>query len=95
MAVWAETERAGVVAHKSEYSTMAIYRILQRSAFSPEDVQRLTSAYEQALAALQLVDRQDPVTELIAKKIIEVAQTGVHDAADICTGALRELGLKT
>jgi hypothetical protein len=49
---------------------MAIYRILQQSAFAaPEDVDRLTAAYEQALKQLRLVDRQDPVTELIARKI--------------------------
>ncbi|WP_271565339.1 hypothetical protein [Bradyrhizobium sp. CCBAU 11386] len=46
-------------------------------------VSRITAAYEQALHILCVVDRDDPLTEMIAKKIIKVAQTGVHDPAQI------------
>lgn len=54
---------------------MPIVRLLEREAFSPEDVTTLTVAYEAALNMLELVDRTDPLTELVAKKIIECAQT--------------------
>jgi len=40
-----------------------------------------------------LVDRSDPLTELIAKKIIEVAQTGLKDPTKISAQALTELGI--
>ena len=67
---------------------MAIYRLLQRSAFGPEDTTRLAEAYERALVQLELKDRDDPLTESIAKLIIEVAQTGEKDPKMICARAL-------
>ena len=70
---------------------MAIYRLLQQSAFEPEDVERMASAYEQALIELRLVDRNDPLTELLAKLIVEVAQTGEKDPKTICAHALHQL----
>jgi hypothetical protein len=54
---------------------VAIYRILQNSAFEPEDVKRMTDSYEAVLRELNLVDRRDPLTEIIAPHIIELAQT--------------------
>ena len=60
---------------------MAIYRLLQNSAFAPEDIGRLAAAYEDCLRILNVTDRTDPLTELLAKKIIEIGQTGVRDPA--------------
>jgi hypothetical protein len=72
---------------------MAIYRLVQEAAFSPEDISRMTAAYEAALRLLRLTDRTDPVTEIVAKKIIEVTRTGEHDPPRICARALKELGI--
>jgi hypothetical protein len=72
---------------------MAIYRLLQQAAFSPEDIGRMTAAFEAALRLLRLRDRTDPITEIIAKKIIEVARNGERDAPRICARALKELGI--
>lgn len=72
---------------------MAIYRILQNSPLGPEEITRLSKAYEQALRMIGVRDRNDPLTELIAKKIIEVGQTGLKDSAQICVRAVEELGL--
>jgi hypothetical protein len=72
---------------------MAIYRILQNSPLGPEDIENLVSAYEQALSELGLKDRNDPLTEMIAKKIIEIGQTGVREAAQISRLAIKALGL--
>jgi hypothetical protein len=55
---------------------MAIYRLLKFFAFDPEEITCMTAAYEDALRLLQLANRQDPITELVAKKIIEVTQAG-------------------
>ena len=35
----------------------------------PEQISRLSEAYEQTLKALSLKDRNDPLTEMIAKKM--------------------------
>jgi len=67
---------------------VAIYRLLQKSAFGPEDIKRLSLAYEDVLLALDLKDRTDPATELIAKKIIEIARTGVRDPKQICNAVV-------
>ncbi|WP_439400440.1 hypothetical protein ACRQ5Q_43775 (plasmid) [Bradyrhizobium sp. PMVTL-01] len=72
---------------------MAIYRILQNLPLGPEEIARLSAAYEQALRTIGVEDRNDPLTELIAKKIIEVGQTGLKDPAQICLRAVEALGL--
>jgi hypothetical protein len=72
---------------------MAIYRLLKFSAFQPEEITSMTAAYEDALRVLQLADRQDPITELVAKKIIEVAELGETDPVRIRELALKELGI--
>ena len=72
---------------------MAIYRLLQNSAFAPEDIGRLVAAYEDCLRILNLADRSDPITELLAKKIIEIGQTGMRDPAQIDRLALKEIGI--
>ncbi len=74
---------------------MAIYRLLKFSAFEPEAITRMTAAYEDALCALGVTDRQDSVTELIAKKIIEIAQQGERDPVRLRGRALAELGFAT
>ena len=70
---------------------MAIYRLLQVSAFGPEDIEKLSAAYEDALRILEISNRADPVTETIAKRIIEAAQTGVRDQVKLCMLAIKDL----
>src|SRR4029078_2636942 len=72
---------------------VAIYRLLQNSAFGPDEVERITMVYEGALRVLGLADRTDPITEIIAKKIIEVAQSGERDPLRIRARAIAELGI--
>jgi hypothetical protein len=60
---------------------MAIYRLLQKSVFEPENVSLMTMVYEDLLKAFSLIERTDPVTELIAKTVIEMVQTGECDPA--------------
>jgi hypothetical protein len=68
---------------------VAIYRLLQRQAFDPEAVACLTAAYEAALKLLRITNTDDPITETIAQRIIEIAQTGVRDPAKLCAAALK------
>jgi hypothetical protein len=71
---------------------VAIYRLLPNSVFEPEDIARMTTAYEKALILLGLKDRNDPLTELVAKQVVEVAQTDERDFEVICTLANSRLG---
>jgi hypothetical protein len=72
---------------------MAIYRLLEEAAFDQADIERMAAAYEAALKLLRLVDRTDPLTEMIAQKIIEVRRSGETDPPRICARALKELGV--
>ena len=73
---------------------MAIQRLLQNSAFGPEQIAYIATAYEDALHELGLASRTDPITEIIAKKIIEIAQTGERDPLQIRGRAIAELGVR-
>jgi hypothetical protein len=73
---------------------MAIYRLLKNSTLEPEEISRITEAYAQALQTLCVKDRDDPLTEMIAKKIIKIAQIGVHDAARLSALAIAELRIR-
>ncbi len=71
---------------------MAIYRILQNSPLGPDEIPRLVAAYEETLKALGLKDRSDPITELVARRIIEIGQTGVRDPLQLAKLAIKDLG---
>jgi hypothetical protein len=73
---------------------MAIYRLLRNSPFGPEEIAVLTDAYEATLRKLNLVDRNDPITEMIARKIIELGQRGVGEAKQLSELTIRELGVE-
>jgi hypothetical protein len=71
---------------------MTIYRLLENTTFGPEEIERLVKAYEQALRALGLVDRSDPITLLVAEKIIAVGWFGIENPAEISKLVLHDLG---
>jgi hypothetical protein len=55
----------------------------------------MTTAYEDILRALNLTDRQDALTEIVAKKIIQAAETGERDPVRLRTTALYHLVLSS
>ena len=71
---------------------MTIYGLLENATFGPEEIERLVTAYEQTLQALGLKDCSDPITQLVAEKIIAVGRLGIEDPAVISNLALKELG---
>ena len=73
---------------------MAIYRLLKNSTLEPDEIARITEAYEQALQTFCVKVRDDRLTEMIAKKIIKIAQTGVHNAAQLSALAIAELRIR-
>ena len=70
---------------------MPIYRLLQNSPMRPDEIKVLADAYERTLRKLHLVDRNDPVTQLVAKKIIDLGQRGVRDPNKLIELAIKEL----
>jgi hypothetical protein len=72
---------------------LPIHRLLQGGSFDQLDIDRMVAAYEAALKLLRLTDRNDPVTEIVAKKIIEIVKTGERRPLFITARALKELGV--
>ena len=73
---------------------MPIRRFLNDGSLQPQEIEQLNRAYKAALRSLCLVDRNDPIVKIVAKKIIEIGQTGLHDPAQICRQAVKELGIR-
>ena len=72
-----------------------IRRLLEDHVFGPDEITVLTAAFEDILRTLRLADRTDPATEIIAKKIIEIAQTGIRDSGRLGRLALEEIGISS
>jgi hypothetical protein len=70
---------------------MTIYRLLKDTTFGPEEIERLVTAYELTLRALGLKNRSDPITQLVAEKIVAVGRLGIEDPEEISKLALTEL----
>ena len=59
---------------------IAIYRLISRDSYGPDEIKAMTAAYETALVQIGLVDRGDPFAELIANSILTVTATGERDS---------------
>jgi len=57
-----------------------IYELLRRQGvFEPNEVAMLGRVFEEVLRTLGLVRRKDPMTDLVAKKLVELATAGMRD----------------
>jgi hypothetical protein len=70
---------------------MPIARLLQNSNLGPAEQEILNLAFIRALRLLHLVDRNDPVCEIVARRIIEIGATGAGDPVVISEIAVRKL----
>jgi hypothetical protein len=69
---------------------MPITPFLIGQPFEPEDIQRMSDAFIVVCEKLRLTDRNDPLTEIVARKIIELAQRGVRDSDALLERTLSE-----
>ena len=70
---------------------MPIRGAMQTRAFGPEDIKIVTAALEDALRELELADRSDPLSEIVAKKMIEIAEQGERDPLRLKDRSLQAL----
>ncbi len=73
---------------------MAIYRLIANGSFGPDEIEVMIAAYEGALIDLCLTNCDDPITELIAKSIVNVTATGERDPVRIKERAINALGVR-
>ena len=72
---------------------MPIRRLLAGSELGTDEIEILTGAFDQALRLVSVVDRNDPLTEMIARKVIEIGATTIRDPAEIANLAVKKLGI--
>jgi hypothetical protein len=70
---------------------MAIYRLIEDGAFDPDTVALMSGAYEDTLRALNLSDRSDPITQIVAQKILELVREGERDPVRLRDRAVQSL----
>ncbi len=68
---------------------MVIYGLLRNTPLG--ETGHLIAAYELTLRALDVVDRNDPRTLIIAKKVLEIGETDLKDPAEISKRAVKAL----
>ena len=72
---------------------MGIHKLIANGAFGPDEIRVMSEAYEAALIVLQL-NNDDPITELIAKSIVNVSAAGERDPAQVADRAINALGIR-
>jgi len=70
---------------------MPINQLLKDSKINREEVELLAAAFRLALHELQLLDRNDAVCDIVARKVIETAKYGARDPQEIASRAVKQL----
>jgi hypothetical protein len=71
---------------------MPIDRLLKSRGVAPEDAERLRRAFDLALKGLRLVDRNDPICEIVANKVFEIGRDATRNPGEIAELTIRRLG---
>jgi hypothetical protein len=61
-------------------------------SFGPEDIALLAAGLESALTSLEITNRNDPTTTLVAKLIIHLARNGERDPTRLAKRAVEIVG---
>lgn len=72
---------------------MPIHRLLENSPFGADEVACMVTAYEDALGVIGPIGLSDVVKEIVAKKIIDIAQRGERDPVQMRRYALKGIGI--
>ena len=62
---------------------MPIKKYIPDTTFGPETVKDMTTAFERIRIVLKLKDPDDPLIEVVAKKVVSLASQGTRDPKEI------------
>jgi hypothetical protein len=65
-----------------------------RQFITSAEINRLNVAYARSLRLLDLTDRNDPVSDIVAKKVVDVGTSGLTDPEEIAKAVVSHF-LKT
>ncbi len=71
---------------------MPLDRLLKARGIGSEDSEILKQAFNLALDGLHLVDRNDPICEMVARKIIGIGLDGTRNPREIAALTIKQLG---
>jgi hypothetical protein len=63
---------------------MPIRQMFGNLTFEPADIEAMSRALEAACVALRLSKREEPLRQIVARKVIECAATGERDPGVLC-----------
>ena len=67
-------------------------RLFSNEGFDADEVTALVAVLESCLLQLGLkLDREDPVTKLVASQIIFFTKQGIRDPEELCAATLKKL----
>ena len=73
---------------------MAIHKLIANGSFGPDEIEVMKAAYEAALVDVGVTNPGDPITDLIAKAIVNVTATGGRNPKEVMERALNALGVR-
>ena len=73
---------------------MAIHKLIGNGSFGPDEIEVMKAAYEAALADVGVTNPDDPITDLIAKAIVNVIASGERNPKQVMERALNALGVR-
>jgi hypothetical protein len=62
---------------------MPIRKFIPGATFSPETIKDMTAAFERIRVILNLKSPDDPLVEVVAKKIVSLASQGILDPKEM------------
>jgi hypothetical protein len=62
---------------------MPIRKFIPGATFGPETIKAMTTAFEKIRTILNLGNPDDPLVEVVAKKVVSLASQGVSDPKEI------------
>jgi hypothetical protein len=71
----------------------SIVPLIADMSFDPQTVELVEAAFDHVCLSLNDIGQPDIVKEVIARRIIEVAEMGERDLDRLCTRALTSLGI--
>ncbi len=70
---------------------MPITPFLHNQAFEPDVIEEMSAAFTDACKTLGLLDRADPLTEIVAQRVIQLAQRGIRIKAELYALTVKDL----
>ena len=70
---------------------MATRQLFGNLAFEPADIEAMSLALEAACAVLRLSKREEPLRQIVARKVVECARAGERDPRVLCRMVVLEL----